>query len=326
MSSRLVTKIKDIKGIPGKYKRVLEAWAAFANNDGTSIRPMKESVADKAGISRWTVYKNTDDLLDVGVLVDTGKVHHYPGGHYVPVYRIDIAMLQNATQLVEKLRSKIQHGQCSKTPKSHVAKGDATQFLNITPVSLSEKDSSSPHGAESVIQPVGQLTTPTASNVEQRDEKQSGVLSKAEQTLCETMGESVSLPMLLGLPYVYADHAPEMERIAAVLNHRDRSVNWLESLVKWVKESKTREAKFWASRLHTGTRAMGQLAKHLESGEICEQFDSHIFVAQGQDALSHGSAYLLRKFEPHHDETLEECVARRAATKAAAAGFDLEEA
>src|ERR1019366_9661095 len=114
MSSRLVTKIQDIKGIPGKHKRVLCAWAAFANNDGTSIRPKKESVAAKAGISRWTVYRNTDDLLDVGVLVDTGERHYYPNGHWTTVYRIDLAMLQNARLLGDLLRSKIRHGQCSK--------------------------------------------------------------------------------------------------------------------------------------------------------------------------------------------------------------------
>src|SRR6266516_4500677 len=130
MSRQLVSKIQSIKGLPAKHKRVLLAWASFANNDGTSIRPKKESVADRAGISRWTVYKNTDDLIDVGVLVDTGEHWIYPAGHYVPVYRIDIPVLQNATQLCEKLRSKIQHGQCSKTTKSNVAKGDATQAYN----------------------------------------------------------------------------------------------------------------------------------------------------------------------------------------------------
>lgn len=146
MSSRLVTRIQDIKGIPGKYKRVLCAWAAFANNDGTSIRPKKESVGAKAGVSRWTVYKNTDDLIDVGILVDTGEVHPYPGGHWVPVYRIDLTLLDNSTELVEKLRSKIIHGQCSKTPKSHVAKGDSTLSLEssatLQTLTQSEPDSS----------------------------------------------------------------------------------------------------------------------------------------------------------------------------------------
>jgi hypothetical protein len=58
MSRKLVTTIQDIKGIPGKHKRVLLAWAAFANNDGTNIFPGKEKVAQKAGICRESVYRD----------------------------------------------------------------------------------------------------------------------------------------------------------------------------------------------------------------------------------------------------------------------------
>ena len=76
-----VTKIKDIKGIPGKYKRVLEAWAAFANHDGTNIFASKESVAAKAGISKWTVFRNTDDLVAASVLQEaqsrTGHLRYF---------------------------------------------------------------------------------------------------------------------------------------------------------------------------------------------------------------------------------------------------------
>jgi hypothetical protein len=144
MSMKLVTKIKDIKGIPGKSKRVLEAWAAFANHDGTNIFASKESVASKAGISKWTVFRNTDDLVAVSVLLeaqshtckteecDKGAWHYAGNGHYTRTYNINVAELQNATQLVEKLSSKMLLGQGSKMPKSKVAKSHATQSLKET--------------------------------------------------------------------------------------------------------------------------------------------------------------------------------------------------
>ena len=46
MSRKLVTIIKDSK-IPGKWKRVLEAYAAFANNDGTNIYASQGKVLRK---------------------------------------------------------------------------------------------------------------------------------------------------------------------------------------------------------------------------------------------------------------------------------------
>jgi hypothetical protein len=146
MSSRLVTKIKDIKGIPGKHKRVLEAWAAFANNDGTNIYPSKEKVAQKATISRWTVYKNTEDLIRAGLLVQatahTCKIKscnkggtHFTGqwGKYTVVYNINPLALQNSqTYLLLK-----QPKECvAKQPKESVAKGDATLSIEQTPAPL----------------------------------------------------------------------------------------------------------------------------------------------------------------------------------------------
>ena len=62
MSRKLQSQIQDIKGLPGRFKRILLAWASFANNDGTSIFPAKDTVAERAGVSRWTVYDNTDIL------------------------------------------------------------------------------------------------------------------------------------------------------------------------------------------------------------------------------------------------------------------------
>ena len=67
MSSKLATQIKD-SAIPGKWKRIAEAYAAFANNDGTNIYPSKEKLGKKAGCGPDTVYRQTPDLLACGLL------------------------------------------------------------------------------------------------------------------------------------------------------------------------------------------------------------------------------------------------------------------
>jgi len=52
MSFKIVDVIKKTKGISGKHKRVLEAWASFANKDGTNIFCAKDAAAKRAGVSR----------------------------------------------------------------------------------------------------------------------------------------------------------------------------------------------------------------------------------------------------------------------------------
>jgi hypothetical protein len=42
MSYRIRDQIAKLKGVPGKYKRVLDAWASFADKDGSNIHPSKD--------------------------------------------------------------------------------------------------------------------------------------------------------------------------------------------------------------------------------------------------------------------------------------------
>jgi hypothetical protein len=138
MSRKLATTIKD-SAIPGKYKRVLEAYAAFANNDGTNIYASKEKLAKKAGASTDTVYRNTPDLIAAGILViaqsHTCKVPncnkgatHFTGvwGHYTTAYDILIRNLQNAETY---LSTKQQQVNAAKYRKVGTAKCGTTQAL-----------------------------------------------------------------------------------------------------------------------------------------------------------------------------------------------------
>jgi hypothetical protein len=77
MSRKLATKIKD-SAIPGKWKRIAEAYAAFANNDGTNIYPSKEKLGNKAGCGPDTIYRQTPDFAGVRSTV-VRAVAHLPG-------------------------------------------------------------------------------------------------------------------------------------------------------------------------------------------------------------------------------------------------------
>ena len=121
MSRKLATTIKD-SAIPGKYKRVLEAFAAFANNDGTNIRPSKQQLGVKAGVSADTVYRIAPELIESGILrkaqSHTCKVKncnkggtHFTGtwGRYTVVYEIQIDNLQNAERYWPQFAARLRH-------------------------------------------------------------------------------------------------------------------------------------------------------------------------------------------------------------------------
>src|SRR5581483_3193207 len=121
MSFKLQDEIQKIKGMPGKYKRVLLAAASHARKDGSNIYASKETLGDGAGVSRWTAYRNIDPLIEMGILVEAdshtcanprcpkGSKHSTGrGNHWTQAYNIDLVALQNATWEDKKSRSKIQ--------------------------------------------------------------------------------------------------------------------------------------------------------------------------------------------------------------------------
>lgn len=161
MSRKLVSQIKDIKGLSGRHKRVLEAWAAFANNDGTNIFASKEKVAKKASIGRSTVYHNTEDLITAGILVQakchTCKIEscnkggtHFTGKHgqYTVAYDISLPALQNEETYLLLNRIKVGVPKqlnlfVQNRTRVPVPKLDATQALEETPAPLGRTEDSS---------------------------------------------------------------------------------------------------------------------------------------------------------------------------------------
>ena len=63
MGFKLQDRIRQMRGIPGKYKRILTAIAQRARNDGTNFYESKETIAEKAGVSRWTAYRAIDGMV-----------------------------------------------------------------------------------------------------------------------------------------------------------------------------------------------------------------------------------------------------------------------
>jgi hypothetical protein len=306
MSKKLQVQIQDIKRIPGKHKRVLLALASHARNDGTNIWASKETIGHGAGVSRWTVYRNLDDLLAVGVLVEAdshtcknpecnGAYHYMVNGHYTRAYNINVAMLQNATKLINELRSKMRHGQCSKMPKTHVAKRDANQGVSPS-VETGEKTESSAltSGVSLLASPLDQTLPPVAPVVlEQEKENQplygDELLAEQEpqvKTIANLILDDSSISMLLGNRYWSTDDIVHAVSMAKRLRSYGRSTDWLKALVKWMKLDP-----FWKKRLHAGVRAVGQLAKHLDNQEVAAQFDQHLVLTLGDEALDEKSTY-----------------------------------
>jgi hypothetical protein len=148
--------IKD-SAVPGKYKRVLEAYAAFANNDGTNIYATQTKVAQKAGTTRRTIVRITPDLIASGVLrhgeKHTCKVKgcnggstHYCGhiGKWTNVYEINIGLVQNVPNLLVTNCLRACEAKCR---KPHAAKCLTDSGIKETPASAApqlgkEQDSS----------------------------------------------------------------------------------------------------------------------------------------------------------------------------------------
>jgi hypothetical protein len=275
MSMKLVTKIKDIKGIPGKYKRVLEAWAAFANHDGTNIFASKESVASKAGISKWTVFRNTDDLVAISVLqeaqshtckteeCDKGAWHYAGNGHYTRAYNIGVAELQNATQLAEKLSSKMLLGQGSKMPKSKVAKSHATQSLGSTQAEQTRSVLTDGELVSKLVSSVdsslrSSSTTPPPAAADVGGSKEESGLHHENADNAQWAKEFMANPKndefywqtvcpledAFGISYWTDEHAPQLNRIVRWAREWGKDGEYLAALYLW-----TQSHRFWKTRV-----------------------------------------------------------------------------
>jgi len=171
MSRKLATTIKDSR-VPGKYKRILEAYAAFANNDGTNIYPSKEKLGKKAGSSPDTVYRNTPDLIASGIMrvaeSHTCRIDncnkggtHFTGrwGHYTTAYEIQIDNLQNAEMYLTAKQQKVNAAKCRKVGTANCG---TTQALKETQGTVDENPSTDSSALTSGKSLVSKLVSETS--------------------------------------------------------------------------------------------------------------------------------------------------------------------
>jgi hypothetical protein len=328
MSRKLVTIIQDIKGFPGKYKRVLQAWASFANNDGTNIFASKEAVAQRAGVSRWTVYQNTEALEAVDVMLrsrshvcktkdcNQGGTHFTSQhGQYTVVYRIDVALLENPTVLLQKLADptvvKPRKVTVGKSRKGTVAKLDTTQVLKETPAPLGKDDSSAlTSGSEKESKQASPSLpsvatapprTALASRENQNPDGPCGLVANQDQEqpqtvvgLYENLGYGQAGWLLLKIQpnltdAAVAKHFPCAERILTFFGMVDENYQAMaaEMVLNW-------------NRAH-------------RSGKYASKDDKKLLIrtaAQYLRALESDNAFLLNDYDFHEFEQCEVCKER----------------
>ena len=331
MGFKLQDKIQQMRGIPGKYKRVLTAIANRARNDGTNFFESKETVGSKSGVVRTTAYRNIRGLKALGIMVEAqthecgndyctkGSRHYYaPGNHWVQAYNIDLVALQNYDESQCKMLRDKKESRVAKSRTSGVAKSapSGVAICNTNrgtpePRSTGIDNPSALTGgllagqlvsSDDSLRSSSSLTEEALASLEQQPQNPDGSEPESEQpeenklvtdTYWAIFNQN-DIALMLGIPCLREEHDSALTRMATVLVQRNRSACWLKDMVHWMKEHK----KFWAQRLHTGDRAVEQLAKHMESGSCCEQFDSYLVRKHGSDILkpSRYNSYLLPNY------------------------------
>jgi len=160
-----------------------------------------------------------------------------------------------------------------------------------------------------------------AAEAEQNQHQIAEQLLDQESDLVRDVAEQIlydlTLALRLGVPYLTSADVPHAISMAKHLISYSRTPDWLRDMVSWMKRHS-----FWKKRLHAGRRSVGQLAKFMATGEIAAQFDQHLVIEIGSDALTEGkSAYVNVWYR-------EEAMSAAASADAdyQAKGFDVEEA
>jgi hypothetical protein len=328
MSRRLVSLIQDTKKLPGRFKRVLMALASYANNDGTNVFPSKAAVGDKAGISKWTVYRNLDPLLEAGVLFEAtshkcrnpacnGPQHYISNGHWTQVYNLDVATLQNATLLREKLGSKMLLGQGSKTPKSKVAKGDATQSLGLSPLG-SKENSSAVTSRELVRQSASYEesslrsdSSPTTFKNEDPDHDPQWLQFMADPECAELydqVGVHGGLALAMGLDNGFgSEHIPMLQRLTRWAHLAKKDVGYLRGLWLW-----SQTDKFWKTRVLGLDSMVKAIGNQTEKGLVAQY--NRVLAKQKTKAANGNGHAPLWVHKKHDDGTTVRSLGRKPVT------------
>jgi hypothetical protein len=176
MSFKLQDRIQGIKGLPGKYKRLLLAMAKHARNDGTNIYTAKQTLADEMGVDRKTVYRNMEVLVVTGLVIEAQSHmcsyefcpkadRHYTehGNHWTQAYNINVVALQNVTPLSKKSRPKMSQESRDILSESRVPKCHANLGIgNPVPLGLENESSVLTDGVSELVSESSSAAAPPA--------------------------------------------------------------------------------------------------------------------------------------------------------------------
>jgi hypothetical protein len=340
MGFKLQDKIQKMRGIPGKYKRVLTAIANRARNDGTNFFEAKETIGAKSGVDRSTAFRNMDDLTKMGILPKAeshecgidycprGTKHFYkPGNHWTQVYYIDLVALQKYDELrCKMLREK---------KKSGVAKRTRVALQNATEVALhfemqtgdtrearftgSVEPSVLTDGSKKESKPVSLATTSLASpalhpaSPESQNLSGCGDLTSEEQNQDQKQNQEqpqTRLPQTR--QEMYDADMPEDVYSAADLLHRI-SPNITDAMVREQLPLCARILSFFADTGEYNVQAAELVLKFNRahrSGKYANKDDKKLYIrtaAHFLKALESENAFLLNDYDSHDFKNCETC-------------------
>ncbi len=104
MSLRVIELCRSRKFRTHTIKHVIKEMADRASDDGTGIYCSKQTLANDTGLSKTSVKKHTQELLESGLIVETGK--YWREGRYTKVYRIVLERVHELEKKPERMKAK----------------------------------------------------------------------------------------------------------------------------------------------------------------------------------------------------------------------------
>jgi hypothetical protein len=301
--------------------RALHVWLYYWMREGQErvAWASEEELCGALDMNRKTMRKWRNWLVENGWLKKMGYRNTDSGEFAVPRFRVKEGVLPE-TKTCPSDRAQNLVGGADQTlvnrPRPTFGRHpDQGLVEEVEPREVDTKEQVEPCEVEPTsvflsVSPNASLRSAQHEPLENQNRNGAGLVTKSNPKPLTTNPEVVDLAvnyihdprltMLFGLPGG-TDMTPEEEqialRIAGALMALDRSPSWLIDLVKWVRNGKSREAKFWNNgKLVTGDKGWAKLAEYLEKGTIAQQFDANLTRGWDLDNFNR-STYVLSNWE-----------------------------
>jgi hypothetical protein len=161
MSYKLVDQIiRKSRAASGSVKAVLIAMATYAEDDGTNIFPAMNNLADDAGVGERTAYRAVDELLELGLINETGNKHHWGRGHYTVEYVINLNP-PTACEIDSLSNGQRQSAKLTKTPCQDGTQLNHKGFTQSEETAKAMNERTNERAAEASLPTVGSSASPS---------------------------------------------------------------------------------------------------------------------------------------------------------------------